>query len=82
MARVRRVSLANSRPHQAAVGALTVLTTPNPTLVPLCASAMLGSLEMAAVARSVSQGNTKRQLGQQHALLAAMKELPWQQALL
>tara|TARA_Y100000389_G_C17440050_1_gene508011 strand:+ start:180 stop:581 length:402 start_codon:yes stop_codon:yes gene_type:complete len=82
VARVRRVSLANSRPHQAAVGALTVLTTPNPTLVPLCASAMLGSLEMAAVARSVSQGNTKRQLGQQHALLAAMKELPWQQALL
>ena len=82
VARVRRVSLANSRPHQAPVSALTVLTTPILTLGHLCAFAMLGSLEMAAVARNVLQGNTKRRLGQQHALPVAKKELPWQQALL
>ena len=59
VARVRRVSLANSRPHQEVVDAQTVLTTPNPTLVPLCASAMLGLLEMAAVARNAMQAHTK-----------------------
>ena len=78
VARVRRVSLANSRPHQAPVSALTVLTTPILTLGHLCAFAMLGLLEMAAVARNVLQGNTKRRLGQQHALPAAKKELLWQ----
>ena len=82
VARVRRVSLANSRPHQAVVSAQTVLTTLNLTLGHLCAFAMLGLLEMAAVVKNVLLGNTKRQLGQQHAVNAAKKELPWQQALL
>ena len=82
VARVRRVSLANSRPHQAPVSALTVLTTLILTLGHLCAFAMLGSLEMAAVVKNVLLGNTKRQLGQQHAVNAAIKGLLWQQALL
>ena len=79
---VRHVWLANSRPHQAVTDAQTVLTTLNLTLGHLCASAMLGLLEMAAVARNVLLGNTKRQLGQQHAVNAAIKGLLWQQALL
>ena len=82
VARVRRVSLANSRAHQAPVSALTVLTTLILTLGLMCAFAMLGLLEMAAVVKNVLLGNTKRQLGQQHAVNAAKKELPWQQALL
>ena len=53
VARVRRVSLANSRPHQAVVSAQTVLTTLNPTLGHLCVSAMLGLLVTEVVVKSV-----------------------------
>ena len=58
-ARVRRVLLANSRPHQAVANAQTVLTTPNLTLVLLCASAMLGFMETPVLVSNAMQTHTK-----------------------
>ena len=59
VARVRRVSLANSRPHQASVSAQTVLTTLNLTLGHLCASAMLGFMETPVIVSNAMQTHTK-----------------------
>ena len=59
MVSVRRVSLVNSRPHQAPASAQTVLSTPSPTLGLLYASAMLGFMETPVIVSNAIQANTK-----------------------
>lgn len=56
---VRRVRLANSRPHQAVVSAQTVLTTLNLTLGHLCAFAMLGFMQMPMIVSNAMEAHTK-----------------------
>ena len=59
VARVRRVLLANSRPHQEVLDVQTVQTTPILTLGHLCAFAMLGFMETPVLVSNAMQVHTK-----------------------